>query len=66
MNAQRTILPVAIAPGDSARLVATLRQWLEIPAMTAEMGAKARAMLEMHYTRRQELSRWRALLAEIA
>lgn len=57
---------IAIAPGDATTLVDTLRQWSRMPATLAEIGAKSRTMLEAHYSRHQELARWRALLEEIA
>lgn len=57
---------IAIAPGDDGTLVDIMQQWSSAPAAAAEMGAKARAMLEAHFSRQQELSRWRALLDEIA
>ncbi|MFZ1921494.1 MAG: glycosyltransferase family 4 protein [Xanthobacteraceae bacterium] len=57
---------IAIAPGDAAMLADTLLQWSNAPAAPAEMGAKARAMLEAHYSRERELAHWRALLDEIA
>ena len=57
---------VTIAPGDGRQLADTLRQWSNAPAALAEMGAKARAMLDAHYSRKRELARWRALLDTIA
>jgi glycosyltransferase involved in cell wall biosynthesis len=52
---------LAIAPGDAATLVDTLQRWSSAPTMVAEMGARARMMLEERYTRRQGLARWREL-----
>ena len=57
---------IAIAPGDAKALAVTLLQWSNAPAALAQMGAKARAMLETHYSRERELAHWRALLDEIA
>ncbi len=53
---------LVIAPGDADILVDTLRKWINSPAIIAEMGLRARAMLDARYTRQQGLARWRALL----
>jgi colanic acid biosynthesis glycosyl transferase WcaI len=55
----------AIAPGDSEALTATLRQLLNAPQAVSEMGARARQMLDAHFTRRQGLARWRRLLDQL-
>jgi glycosyltransferase involved in cell wall biosynthesis len=55
----------AIAPGDSEALTATLRQLLNAPQKVSEMGARARQMLDAHFTRRQGLARWRRLLDKL-
>jgi colanic acid biosynthesis glycosyl transferase WcaI len=52
----------AIAPGDCDALTAALRQLLNAPQTVLEMGARARQMLDAHFTRRQGLARWRHLL----
>jgi colanic acid biosynthesis glycosyl transferase WcaI len=52
----------AIAPGDSDALTATLRRLSETPQTVSDMGARARHMLDAHFTRRQGLARWRRLL----
>jgi len=57
---------IAIAPDDSKTLAETLRQWSRAPETMAAMGAKARAMLDAHFSRQQGLARWRALLDAIA
>lgn len=57
---------IAIAPNDAATLADTVQRWSNDPAATAAMGAKARAMLEAHFSRRHGLERWRALLDEVA
>ncbi len=57
---------LAVAPGDAVTLVETLQRWSNAPATIAEMGARARAMLDAHYSRRQGLARWRALLDRLA
>jgi len=56
---------IAIAPGDAEALVNTVQQWSSQPAIMAEMGANARAMLEARYSREQGLTRWRLLLDKI-
>jgi colanic acid biosynthesis glycosyl transferase WcaI len=53
---------LVIAPGDAGMLIDALRQWINTPAMIAEMGLRARAMLDAQYARQQGLARWRALL----
>jgi colanic acid biosynthesis glycosyl transferase WcaI len=55
----------AIAPGDSEALTATLRLLLNAPWTVSEMGARARQMLDAHFTRRQGLARWRRLLDQL-
>jgi glycosyltransferase involved in cell wall biosynthesis len=57
---------VAITTNDARTLVDTVQRWSDNPAATAAMGAKARAMLEAHFSRRHGLERWRALLDEVA
>ena len=53
---------MAIATGDTDKLVGTVQKWSNTPAIVSEMGMQARAMLDAHYTRRQALARWRELL----
>jgi colanic acid biosynthesis glycosyl transferase WcaI len=55
----------AVAPGDSDTLAATLRQLLNAPQTVLEMGARARQMLDAHFTRKQGLARWRRLLDQL-
>jgi glycosyltransferase involved in cell wall biosynthesis len=62
---QRNDCGVAIAPGDSEALTATLRQLSDAPQMVSEMGTRARNMLDAHFTRRQGLARWRRLLDQL-
>ncbi len=62
---QRNDCGVAVAPGDSDTLAATLRQLLNAPQTVLEMGARARQMLDAHFTRRQGLARWRRLLDQL-
>ncbi len=52
----------AIATGDADKLAGTVQKWSNTPAIVAEMGMRARAMLDAHYSRRRELARWRELL----
>jgi glycosyltransferase involved in cell wall biosynthesis len=56
---------VAIAPGDSMALIDIMQRWSNAPATMTEMGARARTMIETHYSRQQQLTRWRLLLDEI-
>ena len=62
---QRNACGFAIAPGDSEALTAALRQLLGAPQTVSEMGARARQMLDAHFTRRQGLARWRRLLDQL-
>jgi glycosyltransferase involved in cell wall biosynthesis len=62
---QRNACGFAIAPGDSEALTATLRQLLNAPQTVSEMGARARQMLDAHFTRRQGLAHWRRLLDKL-
>jgi colanic acid biosynthesis glycosyl transferase WcaI len=62
---QRNDCGVAVAPGDGDTLAATLRQLLNAPQTVLEMGARARQMLDAHFTRRQGLARWRRLLDQL-
>lgn len=57
---------LAIAPGDAVTLADVLQRWSNAPAMIAEMGVRARAMLDAHYSRRQGFARWGALLDKVA
>jgi colanic acid biosynthesis glycosyl transferase WcaI len=62
---QRDDCGFAIAPGDSETLTAILRRLSETPKKVSEMGARARQMLDRHFTRRQGLARWRQLLDQL-
>jgi colanic acid biosynthesis glycosyl transferase WcaI len=62
---QRDACGFAIAPGDSEALTTALRQLLDAPQAVLEMGARARQMLDAHFTRRQGLARWRRLLDQL-
>jgi glycosyltransferase involved in cell wall biosynthesis len=52
----------AIAPGDADALVGALRDMAARPDLVADMGTRARQMLDAQFTRRHGLMRWRALL----
>ena len=62
---QRNACGFGIAPGESETLAATLRRLSETPQMVSEMGARARQMLDAHFTRRLGLARWRRLLDQL-
>jgi glycosyltransferase involved in cell wall biosynthesis len=53
---------INIVPGDVATLAGTLQQWSEDPPSTAEMGVRARQMLETKFARHLALARWSQLL----
>jgi glycosyltransferase involved in cell wall biosynthesis len=57
---------VAIAPGDAVTLADTLRRWSEDPQTVAEMGARARQMLEEKFTKAQAIARWSQLVDQLA
>jgi colanic acid biosynthesis glycosyl transferase WcaI len=56
---------VAIEPADADALVRTLLRMAAEPEWTAEMGTRARKMLDRHFTRGKALQRWRELLDEL-
>jgi colanic acid biosynthesis glycosyl transferase WcaI len=53
---------IVIAPGNAAALVDALRLLSNAPETISEMGRRARAMLDGHFTRQQALQRWSRLL----
>jgi colanic acid biosynthesis glycosyl transferase WcaI len=53
---------IVVAPGDAAALVDALRLLSSAPETISEMGRRARAMLDGHFTRQQALQRWRGML----
>lgn len=53
-----------VAPGDSSRLAALIRQHAESPARGAQMGEKARTMIEQDFSRESCLRKWEMLFAE--
>lgn len=56
---------IVITPGDADGLAAALLQVAEDPTKIADMGLRARVMLEAHFTRRQAIQRWDALLTHV-
>jgi colanic acid biosynthesis glycosyl transferase WcaI len=55
---------ITIAPGDAATLADTLQRCSEAPEALAEMGARARQMLDARFTRRRALEQWSRLLEQ--
>jgi colanic acid biosynthesis glycosyl transferase WcaI len=51
-----------IRPGDAEVLAAVLMQWSSDRAAISDMGARARKMLDAHFSRRQAFARWAELL----
>jgi colanic acid biosynthesis glycosyl transferase WcaI len=56
---------ITIAPGDAATLADTLQRWSEAPEGLAEMGVRARQMLDARFTRRRALQQWSRLLEQL-
>jgi glycosyltransferase involved in cell wall biosynthesis len=56
---------VAIEPADAGALVCTLLRLSAEPESVAEMGKRAREMLDAHFTRQKGLDRWRELLGQL-
>ena len=56
---------VVIEPGDAGALVRTLSRLSTDPESLAEMGMRARKMLDAHFTRQKGLERWRGLLDQL-
>jgi colanic acid biosynthesis glycosyl transferase WcaI len=52
---------IVVAPGDAEALVDALRLLSKTPETISEMGHRARAMLDGHFTRQQALQRWSGL-----
>jgi glycosyltransferase involved in cell wall biosynthesis len=57
---------IVVAPGDAEALVDALRLLSSAPETISEMGRRARAMLDGHFTRQQALQRWSGLLDRLA
>ena len=56
---------VVIEPGDAGTLVRTLLRISSEPAFFAEMGMRARQMLDAHFTRQKGIERWNELLDQL-
>ena len=56
---------VAIAPGDAAALAAILLQLSRDAARCAEMGRRARDLLDEQFTRRAAFAKWEALIERV-
>jgi colanic acid biosynthesis glycosyl transferase WcaI len=57
---------VVVEPGAGELLADTLRGLRADPSRLAEMGRRARRMLEADFTRRHAFARWQSLVEEIA
>src|SRR6516162_6158398 len=57
---------IVVAPGDADSLVTALRRLSSAPETISEMGRRARAMLDGHFTRQQALQRWSGLIDRLA
>jgi glycosyltransferase involved in cell wall biosynthesis len=57
---------IVVAPGDADALVDALRRFSNAPETISEMGRRARAMLDGHFTRQRALQRWSGLLDQLA
>jgi colanic acid biosynthesis glycosyl transferase WcaI len=57
---------INITPGDTETLANTLQYWSTQPDIVAEMGARARQMLEAQFSRRRALDQWRRLFGRLA
>ena len=56
---------IVVEPGDAHRLAATLVELMDNPSLCAEMGNRARAMLEKNYTRARAFELWQQLLGSV-
>jgi glycosyltransferase involved in cell wall biosynthesis len=56
---------VVIEPADTGALVRTLLRLSAEPESVAEMGRRAREMLDAHFTRQKGFDRWRDLLDQL-
>jgi colanic acid biosynthesis glycosyl transferase WcaI len=57
---------IVVEPGDGELLADTIRRLRADPTQLAEMGHRARAMLDGDFTRRHAFERWRRVIEEIA
>jgi colanic acid biosynthesis glycosyl transferase WcaI len=55
----------AIAPGDGVQLVDALRRLVESPEIVADMGRRARALLDASFTRAHAFARWEHVLSTL-
>jgi glycosyltransferase involved in cell wall biosynthesis len=55
-----------MTPGDAGALAGALQTMARTPDSVADMGVRARQMLDARFTRRHGLERWRALLDRLA
>ena len=56
---------VVIEPGDLDKLNETLLRLSTEPEVFAEMGMRARKMLDAHFTRQKGFERWSELLDQL-
>jgi colanic acid biosynthesis glycosyl transferase WcaI len=56
---------VVVEPGAGEILAARVRELAQDRCRVVEMGLRARAMLDAHFTRRHAFARWRGLLEGI-
>jgi glycosyltransferase involved in cell wall biosynthesis len=56
---------IVVAPGDADALVDALQHLANAPGAILEMGRRARAMLDAHFTRQKALQRWSGLLDQL-
>jgi glycosyltransferase involved in cell wall biosynthesis len=56
---------IVVAPGDTDALIDALRLLSNAPGTISEMGRRARAMLDAHFTRQQALQRWSGLFEQL-
>lgn len=62
---QRHRCGLVVEPGAGHRLAEVLRRLSKDPGRLAEMGLRARAMLEKHFSRQQALARWDQLFGSL-
>jgi glycosyltransferase involved in cell wall biosynthesis len=55
-----------VAPADAATLADTLRRWSQQPNTIAEMGVRARQMLDARFSRGRAFDQWRRLIGQLA
>jgi glycosyltransferase involved in cell wall biosynthesis len=62
---ERNSCGFAVAPGDAGALAEILAALAQDPARCAEMGRRARALLEAKFSRAQAFELWQKLIAKI-